>query len=96
MRKDWGRRMRELVAPSGILVCLEFPMYKDLKAIGPPWGLNGVHWNILAQGRDGIIDQTGEENDAEGGAFQRTLYFKPARSYEAGRGADMVSVWKPQ
>ncbi|EFY88479.1 hypothetical protein MAC_05531 [Metarhizium acridum CQMa 102] len=96
MRRDWGRRMRELVAPTGILVCLEFPMYKDLKAVGPPWGLNGVYWNILAEGKDGVIEETGEETGAENGPFKRVMYFKPPRSYEAGRGTDMVSVWKPQ
>ncbi|OAA47884.1 Thiopurine S-methyltransferase [Metarhizium rileyi] len=96
MRKDWACRMRELVAPNGVLVCLEFPMYKDLKAIGPPWGLNGVHWKILAAGKDGIIEEAEEETGAENGPFKRALYFKPPRSYEAGRGTDMVSVWKPQ
>ncbi|KHN93991.1 Thiopurine S-methyltransferase [Metarhizium album ARSEF 1941] len=96
MRKDWGRRMRELVAPTGILVCLEFPMYKDVKAVGPPWGLNGVYWNILAVGKDGLVEETEEDSEAENGPFKRVVYFKPPRSYEAGRGTDMLSVWKPQ
>ncbi|KAK2591341.1 hypothetical protein QQS21_010966 [Conoideocrella luteorostrata] len=97
MRKDWARRMRELVAPSGVLVCLEFPMYKDLKATGPPWGLRGVHWNLLAEGKDGVLHEPGPETGAgAGGPFRRIAYFRPARSYEAGRGADMLSVWKPQ
>lgn len=93
---DWGRRMRELVAPTGILVCLEFPMYKDLTAVGPPWGLNGVHWNILAAGEDGMIRETGEEAGGENGPFKRVLYYKPARSYPAGKDTDMISVWRPQ
>jgi hypothetical protein len=96
MRKDWGRRMRELVSPTGVLVCLEFPMYKDLKAVGPPWGLNGVHWNVLAAGKDGIIHEPGEETGGQNGPFKRVVYLKPPRSYEAGRGADMISVWRPQ
>jgi hypothetical protein len=88
--------MRELVAPTGVLVCLEFPMYKDVKAIGPPWGLNGVHWNVLAAGKDGIVDKVEEESGEGNGPFKRVLRFKPPRSYDAGRGADMISVWKPQ
>ncbi|KAI0883452.1 S-adenosyl-L-methionine-dependent methyltransferase [Annulohypoxylon maeteangense] len=93
MRKDWAHRMSELLAPDGILVCLEFPLYKDLNDIGPPWGLSGVHWNILARGEDGIISEPGEQGEPLNGKFKRTSYFKPPRSYESGRGTDMVSVW---
>ncbi|KAG6017512.1 hypothetical protein E4U54_006797 [Claviceps lovelessii] len=96
MRKDWSTRMAELVAPSGVLVCLEFPMYKDLDAVGPPWGLRGVHWNLLVEGKDGIIHEPGNiEEAAVDGPFKRIAYLKPNRSYQAGRGADMLSVWKP-
>ncbi|KAG5924851.1 hypothetical protein E4U42_004535 [Claviceps africana] len=98
MRKDWSMRMAELVAPSGVLVCLEFPMYKDLGAVGPPWGLRGVHWNLLAEGKDGIIHEPGnvEQEDMIDGPFNRIVYISPERSYEAGRGTDMLSIWKPK
>ncbi|KAI1370435.1 S-adenosyl-L-methionine-dependent methyltransferase [Hypoxylon crocopeplum] len=95
MRKDWAKRMSELLSPTGILVCLEFPLYKDLKIPGPPWGLKGVHWNILAEGDDGIIDEeSAKEIGRLRGRFERALYFKPPRSYEAGQGTDMLSVWR--
>ncbi|KAK4109173.1 S-adenosyl-L-methionine-dependent methyltransferase [Canariomyces notabilis] len=95
MRKDWARRMKELLRPSGLLVCLEFPLYKDLTAPGPPWGLQGVHWNLLAEGGDGIVDQQTSTLATTGGqgSFKRILYIKPERSYEVGRGTDMLSVW---
>ncbi|RYP61577.1 hypothetical protein DL769_007642 [Monosporascus sp. CRB-8-3] len=96
MRKDWARRMRELLAPTGVLVCLEFPLYKDLESTGPPWGLQGVYWNLLAQGGDGLIEEPTQETDADRGSFERLLYFKPPRSYEIGEGTDMVSVWAPR
>ncbi|KAJ0278048.1 hypothetical protein CBS470a_009976 [Colletotrichum nupharicola] len=86
----------ELLSLTGVLVCLEFPLYKDLDMPGPPWGLRGVYWNILAQGGDGLIQEPVVE-DAEDkslkGAFRRVEYFKPPRSYENGKGTDMVSVW---
>lgn len=95
MRKDWARRMSEILSPTGVLVCLEFPLYKDLKAPGPPWGLRGVHWNLLAEGADGIIgDESQRETGDLDGKFERVLYFKPERSYESGRGTDMFSVWR--
>ncbi|KAK3392535.1 S-adenosyl-L-methionine-dependent methyltransferase [Sordaria brevicollis] len=99
MRRDWARRMSELLAPNGILVCLEFPLYKDPKLPGPPWGLKGVHWNLLAQGGDGLVSgdadsSTSEESTSETGLFERVLYLQPERTYEIGQGTDMLSVWK--
>ena len=97
MRKDWARRMEELLTPSGILVCLEFPLYKDLQATGPPWGLKGVYWNLLVEGGDGIISSPCEESSEAAetgkGPFERLVYHKPQRTYDAGRGTDMLSVW---
>ncbi|KAF1935895.1 S-adenosyl-L-methionine-dependent methyltransferase, partial [Clathrospora elynae] len=96
MRKDWARRISALLSPTGVLVCLEFPMWKPLKAKGPPWGLKGVHWNILFDGGDGL-----EEKleiiiwNAKGqGAFERVVYWKPPESFEQSRGEDMISIWK--
>jgi hypothetical protein len=96
MRKDWARRMFELLSPTGALLCLEFPMWKSLKAPGPPWGLRGVHQNILADGGDGILIETGfsQEDGGEKGAFDRIIYWKPPVSFEQSRGEDMISMWK--
>lgn len=87
--------MADLLSPIGMLVCLEFPMYKDPKLPGPPWGLNGVHWNLLAEGGDSFVsdEDDGRGKGQERGQFQRMLYMKPARSYESGRGTDMLSVY---
>ncbi|KAB8076804.1 S-adenosyl-L-methionine-dependent methyltransferase [Aspergillus leporis] len=52
MRRQWAGRMADLLAPPGYLVSLEFPLFKDPKLPGPPWGLRGVHWDLLAEGRD--------------------------------------------
>jgi len=98
MRQDWARRMSELLAPSGVLICVEFPLYKDLKSPGPPWGLReGIYWNLLAAGGNGVIENEEDAQAAtqatDGGAFTRLKYIKPARSYEAGNGTDMLSIW---
>jgi hypothetical protein len=85
--------MGELLAPTGILVCLEFPLYKDLKLPGPPWGLNTVYWNLLVQGGDGVMDEPVEEKYGEKGSFQRLTYIKPARTYEVSKNTDRISVW---
>ncbi|KAF7591732.1 hypothetical protein BBP40_001176 [Aspergillus hancockii] len=100
LRPQWVARMEQLVALDGVLVCLEFPMYKSPTAPGPPWGLNGVHWDLLARGGDGLA-HIGKETEVDRadelpGRFRRLLYRKPARSYEAGRGVDMLSVYAPK
>ncbi|KIX07121.1 uncharacterized protein Z518_05098 [Rhinocladiella mackenziei CBS 650.93] len=97
MRQAWAQRMQELLSPMGILICLEFPLYKDLDFVGPPWGLKDVYWNLLAEGGTGILrnsDSTGEEKSTQQGPCKRLLYFKPERSYEQGRGTDMISAWR--
>lgn len=99
MRRDWARRMSELLAPNGVLVCLEFPLYKDPKLPGPPWGLKGVHWNLLAKGGNGLVlmdpvSATPDESASEEGLFERILYLQPERTFEIGQGTDMLSVWK--
>lgn len=94
MRRPWANRMRQLLAPSGILVCLEFPLYKDPAAPGPPWSLRGVHWDLLAEGGSGVLDGAETSGAVGGGAFERILYIEPRETYEMGKGTDMLSVWK--
>lgn len=70
-------------------------MYKDPKLPGPPWGVNGVHWDLLARGGEGLV--TGDVGGAAGelpeGQFTRRVYIKPERTYEMGKGTDMLSVY---
>ncbi|CAG9989461.1 unnamed protein product [Clonostachys byssicola] len=99
MRQSWAQRMLELLSPSGILICLEFPLFKELHELGPPWPLQGVYWNLLAQGGDGKVDgHNGDISDdapvSAIGPFVRTSRFKPERSYPNGKGTDMVSIWR--
>lgn len=85
--------MAEIVKPGGLLICLEFPLWKENALPGPPWGLKGVYWNLLADGGDGLVD--GDVSDGSNlGKFERLQYIKPTRSYKQGRGMDMLSVWR--
>lgn len=96
MRAQWATRMADLLITGGLLVCLEFPLFKDPGAIGPPWPLQGVHWDLLVEGGDGIVyPSTTPEKVPRvgGGGFERLRYIKPERSYESGRGTDMLSVY---
>lgn len=92
--------MRDVLSPSGgILVCLEFPLFKEPGEPGPPWPLRGVHWNLLAEGGDGMAcagspEEEEEGADTSGGAFVRAERYKPSRSYAQGRDTDMISAWR--
>ncbi|KAF2676856.1 S-adenosyl-L-methionine-dependent methyltransferase [Lentithecium fluviatile CBS 122367] len=97
MRCLWAKRMAELLKPGGLLICLEFPLWKDLKSPGPPWGLKGIYWDLLARGGDGLIEDGQEERPLpamEHVQFVCELNLKPARSFKQGRGEDMLSVWR--
>lgn len=87
--------MASLLNKGGLLVCLEFPMYKNPKAQGPPWGLKGVHWDLLSRGGDGWVDGNAREVEGESakGEFTRKLYYQPERTYDMGMGTDMLSVY---
>ncbi|KAF9886492.1 hypothetical protein FE257_011399 [Aspergillus nanangensis] len=86
MRRDWAGRMASLLGEGGLLVCLEFPMYKDPSLPGPPWGLNGVHWDLLARGGEGVVSGgrgdgvKEEEEEEEQGSFVRRIYVRPERT----------------
>ncbi|KAH9203791.1 thiol methyltransferase [Leptodontidium sp. 2 PMI_412] len=95
-RKSWATRMGDLLKPDGLLICLEFPLYKDPKLPGPPWGLKGIHWDLLARGGSGLLDHGVLEEESSTsleGQFLRVLHIKPGVSYENGKGTDMLSVW---
>lgn len=55
MRTQWASRMADLLVPGGLLICLEFPLFKEPSSLGPPWPLQGVYWNLLVEGGDGIL-----------------------------------------
>lgn len=93
MRAQWASRMADLLLPGGLLVCLEFPLFKDPSVPGPPWPLQGVHWNLLVEGGDGIVYPPRLDQRVGTGRFERKWYIKPERSYESGRGTDMLSIY---
>jgi hypothetical protein len=86
--------MTELLDPAGVLVCLEFPLFKKPDEPGPPWPLQGVYWNLLAEAGDGkLIDGDQKADQSTNGLLKRVDHFKSARSYPNGKGTDMVSIW---
>jgi len=41
----------------------------------------------------GDVDGQDDNSRPDEGLFKRLIYVKPERSYEIGRGTDMLSVW---
>lgn len=96
--------MTQLLAPQGILVCLEFPTHKPPKSGGPPWSLPSIVYEELFKrpGDELIYDEEGkvtrkDEGDSDK-ALDRVAYWQPARTHQVGiiKGEvkDRVSVWK--
>ncbi|KAK4230237.1 S-adenosyl-L-methionine-dependent methyltransferase [Podospora fimiseda] len=50
-RSKWGKRMKELLNPKGgRLVCLEWPLRRDVKEGGPPWGVTEQSYKEALEG----------------------------------------------
>ena len=97
--------MAQLLAPTGRLICLEFPTYKEPSTGGPPWALPPLVYvaHLSKPGKDVTYDEEGlvkdvdedrPERDAKG--LVRTAHWKPERTHEIGKGTDWMSVWQHQ
>lgn len=110
MRPDWALRMFRLLSPTGKLICLEFPTWKDPVSAGPPWGLRpefyvahlsrpGVH---LPYDKQGYLqkDELGEEPDLESAKTSRRLErverirAEKTHDYGVEGNVDWISVWQ--
>ncbi|KAF2163724.1 hypothetical protein M409DRAFT_25910 [Zasmidium cellare ATCC 36951] len=101
LRQDWTKRMSELLAPDGKLVCLEWPLGKDPKEGGPPHGLTSSLYEALFSrpgekvryNESGVVepDQGIEKNDD---SLVRVAHYRPERTHEAGKTSDYISIWK--
>lgn len=96
--------MTQLLAPTGVLVCLEFPTYKPSTSGGPPWSLPSlVHQELFKQpGEEISYDETQKviktDRPESGKALVRVAHWKPARTHKVavinGEVKDWVSVWR--
>lgn len=104
LRPRWAARTASLLAPSGSLICLEFPTHKPASSGGPPWSLPPtVHVELLKRpGEDIQYDDAGvviasNRTEAED-ALVRVAHYTPSRTHTIGvvQGVvrDGVSVWQ--
>lgn len=95
LRTAWAERIWDLLRPGGMLICLEFPLWKDPHLPGPPWGMKDVYWNLLSiQKQDSHRSGKNEDPLETRGKFHRVLHMRPEVSYKEGRGEDMLSLWE--
>jgi hypothetical protein len=105
MRAAWSKRMTELLAPQGRLVCVEFPTYKPPSTGGPPWALPPkVYLSHLSRPGEelpydedqGLLESKLGEPSKTG--LKRVAHFQPKRTHsigynEQGEVTDWVSIW---
>ncbi|KAK6503689.1 hypothetical protein TWF481_008693 [Arthrobotrys musiformis] len=78
LREQWAERVAGLIKSGGILICLEFPLYKAYDLPGPPWA-------IRSETYVGLLESVG---------FERVHHEKPRRYLPAGKDTDMISAWR--
>jgi methyl halide transferase len=101
LRPAWSKRMCELLAPGGTLICLEFPTYKEPATGGPPWGLTPETYEMLLpfpgeepqyDDKEYVVKQEGRTANPKG--LVRVAHWKAERTHPVGQGTDNVGVWK--
>ncbi|CAL3967215.1 unnamed protein product [Diplocarpon coronariae] len=105
MRPAWSKRFVELLAPEGIVVCVEFPTYKPPSSGGPPWALPPqVYLAHLSRPGEqvpyaedgGLLESKLGEPSKTG--LVRAAHFQPKRTHQIGynvegKVTDWVSIW---
>jgi hypothetical protein len=96
--------MAHLLAPEGVLICLEFPTTKPPSSGGPPWALPSIVYQELFKrpGEEISYDEGGKvvptDTPETSHALVRVAYWKPARTHPVGIKdgdvKDRVSVWR--
>lgn len=66
LRPAWAKRMSELLAPDGFLVCLEWPLQKSPKEGGPPHGLSAELYEELLRKPGQEVEYDDDDHDGEG------------------------------
>ncbi|KAG9238140.1 thiol methyltransferas-like protein [Amylocarpus encephaloides] len=105
LRPAWSKRFKDLLAPGGRIVCVEFPTYKPHSTGGPPWALPPkVYMAHLSRPGQELpyAEESGlqesELGDASPDGLQCIAHFQPKRTHnggydEQGKITDWVSVW---
>ncbi|KAF2458651.1 thiol methyltransferase [Lineolata rhizophorae] len=100
-RPEWAARMSDLLAPSGYLICLEFPTYKPPSTGGPPWALPpAVYEQHLSHPGEKVPYDAEGNIKADHGIkpnsrnLQRIAHWMPERTHDIGKGTDWVSIWR--
>ncbi|GAB7355604.1 hypothetical protein MBLNU459_g6332t1 [Dothideomycetes sp. NU459] len=105
LRPRWAARMAQLLSPTGVLVCLEFPTYKPVSAGGPPWAVRPAYYvaYLSKPGEEVQFDEAGavvgvdeEEPERSDRGLVRVAHWQPERTHEIGKGTDWISVWRRQ
>lgn len=103
LRPMWALRVFQLLAgpPSGNLICIEFPTYKDPKTGGPPYALPPKVYveHLSHPGTDIPYDEGGHVKEGTLGepsdeGLERIAHWQPERTHAIGKGTDWVGIWR--
>lgn len=111
LRPRWAARHCQLLAPAptGSLICLEWPRLKDPKLPGPPYAAPSEAYfaHLTHPGEEIVYDSNGlvvndpaTKSSSQG--LVRVAHYQPERTYATGKDAttgeviDRISVWQQQ
>ena len=106
MRPDWSRRMSQLLAPRGNLVCLEFPTTKGASTGGPPFSSPPTAYmeHLSHPGEKVPYDSEGNviSNplvEASPNGLERVAHFHPKDAHQVGKDdqgnvRDYIAIWR--
>ncbi|RYP47282.1 hypothetical protein DL768_006623 [Monosporascus sp. mg162] len=101
-RPAWAKRIAELLALEGRLVCLEFPTTKPPSARGPPYNFTPEAYlaqlghpgeKIYSNDTDAIVDDKWADSPPSKDGLKRLIHIKPERTHPAGMEGDVVEDW---
>ena len=103
LRPRWAKRMSQLLAPSGRLICAEYPLGKPPSSGGPPHGLERALYDQLfaKPGEEVKYDENGKVrefhiSDKSDAALVKIDEWVPTRYFDTMQGKIWMSVWAHQ
>lgn len=100
LRPRWAKRMSQLLAPNGRLICVEYPLGKPPKSGGPPHGLERKLYDQLfaRPGEDVKYNDSGNVVEDTSGAKSDAALVKvdewvPTKYFDTMQEKIGVSIW---
>ncbi|KAF7587339.1 hypothetical protein BBP40_007380 [Aspergillus hancockii] len=85
---EWALRQTQLLTVDGYLICLEYPRHRGTSEMGRPWPISSEdYWEYHTHAGE---ERSDPKRNRGGRMFVRVPYWKPDRTPEDGRDANIL------